>query len=105
MATNSNVRSETVRNWPAVPEVPQDVEHVADVPVERVPERNRLREQVLVAEGDGDDRVEGDEEEDATSQGAPGRARNRQVQREPIRQPALNFDQALSQSRSPSMLS
>ena len=89
---------------PAVPDVLQHLEHVADVPVQRVPERDGLRERVLVAEGDGQDRVEGDEEED----GQPRDARQREQPPRPARaahQPTLNFDQASSQKRCPSTLS
>ena len=82
----------------------EHVEHVADVPVQRVPERDGLRQRVLVAEGDGQDRVEGDEEEDRQ----PRDAGQREQPPRPARaahQPALNFDQASSQKRWPSTLS
>ena len=58
----------------AVPDVLERGEHVADVPVERIPERNRLGERVLVPEGDRDDRVEREQEED----GEPEDARERE---------------------------
>ena len=63
-STKTNVRTKTVRNGPPCQMFSQRGEHVADVPVERVPERHRLRERVLVAERDGDDGVEGEQEED-----------------------------------------
>ena len=88
----------------AVPDVLQHLEHVADVPVQRVPERDGLGQRVLVAEGDGQDRVEGDEEED----GQPRDAGQREQPPGPARaahQPTLNFDQASSQKRCPSTLS
>ena len=87
----------------AVPEVAQHLQHVADVPVERVPVRHRLRERVLVAERDGEHRVERDEEEDRE----PGDAGQREQAPRPARvhQPALNFDQASSQRRWPATLS
>ncbi len=65
----------------AVPDVPEHREHVADVPVERAPERNRLRERVLVPERDAEDGVEGDEEED----GQPRDAREREDPPRPAR--------------------
>ena len=63
MNTNSSVRAKTVRNWPPVKMFSSVAQHVADVPLERVPERHGLGQRVLVAERDGDHRVEGDEEE------------------------------------------
>ena len=65
----------------AVPDVLERLEHVADVPVERIPERDRLRERVLVPEGDGYHRIEGEQEEDRQPEDArereqpPGPAR------------------------------
>ena len=87
----------------ALPEVAQRLDEVAGVPVERVPVRDRLAEGVLVAEGDAQHRVQRDEEEDRE----PGDARKGERAPEPARlhQPALNFDQAFSQSRSPSVVS
>ena len=58
----------------AVPDVLERGEHVADVPVERIPERDRLGERVLVAERDRDDGVEREQEED----GEPEDARERE---------------------------
>ena len=72
IATNTNVRRKTVRNWPPCQMFSQRLEHVADVPVERIPERNRLRERVLVAECDADDGVQRDEEEEREP-GDPGK--------------------------------
>ena len=88
---------------PAVQEVVEHVDDVADVPVERVPVRDRLRQRVLVAERDGQHRVERAQEEDREPDDAreghqaPGPAR--------AHQPALNFDQASSQKRWPVTLS
>ena len=48
----------------ALPDVAQRLDQVADVPVERVPERHGLVERVLVAEGNAEHRVHGDQEED-----------------------------------------
>ncbi len=55
---------DTVRNCSPCQMLRSTSSDVADVPVERVPERHRLGERVLVAERDRDDCVEGDEEED-----------------------------------------
>src|SRR5262249_34394111 len=85
-------------------DVLQHLDHVADVPVERVPVRDRLRERVLVAERDRDDGVERREEEDRE----PDDSREREQAPGPPgthAYPALNFDQAWSQTRSPSTLS
>ena len=75
------MRSEDGQELLAVPDVLEHLEDVADVPVERVPERDRLGERVLVAEGDGDDRVERDEEEDRQ----PDDAREREQAPDPAR--------------------
>ena len=64
MNTKSSVRTKTVRNWPPVKMFSSVSSDVADVPLERVPERHRLGERVLVAERDRDHGVEGDEEEE-----------------------------------------
>src|SRR5262249_9538987 len=88
----------------AVEDVVEHRRDVTDVPMERVPERHGLRERVLVPERDGDNRVERDKEEHRQ----PRDSRKREqppLEACPHDQPALNFDQASSQSRSPSMLS
>ena len=72
----------------AVPQVLEHLEDVADVPVQRVPVRNRVRERVLVAERDGHHRVERREEEDRQ----PRDAGQREQAPRPARCPSTSLE-------------
>ncbi len=90
---------EHVPRAPARQHILDRLEDVADVPVERVPVRDRLVEVGDVAQPDGDDRVEGDEEE----RGEPRHARRREPP--PALHPLRNSAQDWSQVRRPSAVS
>ena len=68
----------TVSNAPPSKMLSSVCEHVADVPLERVPVRDRLGERVLVPERDSDDDVQREQEEDRQP-GDPGKREERQV--------------------------